>query len=454
MTFQLHVNPLDPDIIAAETPEGETVYTVGNKDDDGYATNITEFRVIDLENVANYVSLNEDGSVVSAIDTTGLKMDFVWSDNYTKVSVSLVLNNGTDQLTQNIDLTEEISTDLDIFYSGSGQPPSKRSIAEYFAREITSEVQGTPKTLGLKRRQMPRSYANVLITVTSCGEPETNAKVYANALLDYSSTTGEHKGIAHYTGIQTATPGVYKIKIPTKPAPKVREVVDKICDSVKAVLSDACTFYGWLEEITSFQRHKPDALICFAVGRALPLAFPQLRLLRIYRFCKSIFKGFHALCKVEDICNKISKYVDPVLDYLEARQVLFTPTALFPRGYAIETQGKVISIPRGSSTITTYFAITDNQVSPKITTLNVSPPDPAPYQDYVVTVTYKCYSTDTVVSMTIVGTDGYSDGATCSGGPSCSLSVPGAVALVQDTVTVRIFHLGVAVLTRTLIIIF
>ena len=40
--------------------------------------------------------------------------------------------------------------------------------------------------------------------------------------------------------------------------------------------------------------------------------------------------------------------------------------------------------------------------------------------------------------MTIDGTDGYTDTISCANGPTCVLQVPGAEALVVDTVTISI----------------
>ena len=40
--------------------------------------------------------------------------------------------------------------------------------------------------------------------------------------------------------------------------------------------------------------------------------------------------------------------------------------------------------------------------------------------------------------MTIVGTDDYVDSTSCGNGPTCVLHVPGAEALVVDTVTITI----------------
>jgi hypothetical protein len=70
------------------------------------------------------------------------------------------------------------------------------------------------------------------------------------------------------------------------------------------------------------------------------------------------------------------------------------------------------------------------------------PAHPAPFQDYTVTIQIACAPPGAVVTISISGTDGYSDSTSCvvdsSGRATCQLAVPGAAAGVVDTVTVQI----------------
>lgn len=82
------------------------------------------------------------------------------------------------------------------------------------------------------------------------------------------------------------------------------------------------------------------------------------------------------------------------------------------------------------------FTIENDQNDVRITGLLVAPFDPAPGEDYVVTASYECYGSNIHVNMSIIGTDHYIGHSICTSGPSCTLYVPGAEALVQDLVTV------------------
>ena len=97
-----------------------------------------------------------------------------------------------------------------------------------------------------------------------------------------------------------------------------------------------------------------------------------------------------------------------------------------------------------------FFGLLHNDLL--ITQFTVQPFDPAPYEDYVVTVSYECYSSNLVVQMHIIGTDYYTKNIYCFSGPSCVLRVPGAVALVRDLVTVTAQDNSVQVERRVIIL--
>lgn len=138
------------------------------------------------------------------------------------------------------------------------------------------------------------------------------------------------------------------------------------------------------------------------------------------------------------ICDAVSGIIDPVIDNFNEQNIFFKPYAIFPDGNTVSAEGQILDLPPGSSVVSTTFNIVNDNSRVSIVSTTVVPTDPNPFESYAVTVFYECYSINTVVIMTIVGTDGYVDSTSCGNGPTCVLFVPGAEALVVDTVTISI----------------
>lgn len=239
-----------------------------------------------------------------------------------------------------------------------------------------------------------------------------------------------------------------QVLIPTSEVSDIGDTAEKICNKIEMILGKVCDTYSKVNDFVSlFSKHEADSIICFSLGKGLQIAFPALRVLPVYRFCKTAFKGLKSYCNYanRDLGNEATPakllcdalpLVDNGIDILQQTDILFTPSAIFPPGNTVTAQGRVLRIPPGFSSINGMFAIENDQNELSITQFTVQPFDPAPVEDYVVTVSYECYSSNLVVYMSIIGTDNYRDSTTCFGGPSCVLQVPGAEALVRDFVTV------------------
>ena len=457
-TLNLFTNPLDPVIIGAKTPDGDNIYMIGEKDSNGNPTKVQRFEVVDLDGNSTFTKLDENGTITSAVDSSGMTMKFEWDSDYTSVHVILVLPDLSQQITINIDLTDNTTNaTLDI----EDELYDKRSVDDNeMPRERHYSHVNHAKKEARSKRDTTNS-ARVSINVLSCGQPEPDAIVKADASFDDSTT--------RYTADPSDTSGLYYIYIPTVASSTIGETIGEVCSAVEMVLDEACSWYGKVKKYTSyFTKHSVDKLVCYYLGNGIKLVFPQLRLIPVYKFCKTIFKAANYYCdkinapivsgvidkkKSEYICELITDYTDNAIDFFRDTDVSLTPFAIFPAGHTVTGSSKVLSLPPGSSVVSTTFTI-DDGTSLQITSLTVVPADPDPGQNYVVTVQYECYTSSTSVVMSIVGTDGHTDTTGCSGGPSCILNVPGAEALVRDTVTVRISDPSSPTITRTAFIVF
>ena len=456
-SFKLHVNPLDPIIMSVETSEGDTIYMLGNKTSDGLPQSINEFHIENGEETT-YVKLDSDGLLTSAINNDGLQMDLFWNENFTMLHISLVLGNGSEQVSVNIDLDEPVDNNFTDFEEAEVTSTMKRSVPKHTQNYIQR----------IKRQSdgVSQNFANIAVSVESCSQPESDAIVYADVLLDYDQDTGSHGGSVRYSGIKTQLPGTYHILIPTSKASDIGDMAEKICDKIEMILGKVCDIYSKTNDfVRLFSKHEADSVICFLLGRGLQTAFPALRVVPVYRFCKTAFKGLKSYCKYANkdlgngftpanlVCDALP-LVDNGVDILRQTDILFTPSAIFPQGNRVTVQGRVLSLPPGFSSITDndMFTVENDQSDLSITQFIVQPFDPVPDEDYAVTVSYKCYSSNFRVHMSIIGTDSYTDSTSCFSGPSCVLHVPGAEALVRDLVTVTAQDTSVTIVRRIIIL--
>ncbi len=440
VSFKLHVNPADPVIMSAETSEGDVIYMLGNKSKDtGIPTSVNEFRV-ENDDSTTLISVNNDGTLGSAYDNDGSQISLVWDANQTTVHVSIVFNNGSEQLTINVNFSEPIGNITD---READQIFTKRSLYG----QAYPQDKAKSKT---KRQSSTQTYASVFVSTETCNEPESNAAIFADVFLDYGQQRGSYEQSAQYNGIKTSTNGEYEVRIPTSLTSDVGERSEAICDAIEMKLSEVCDIYSKANRVTKFVSGK-DFAFCFLLGNGLRLAFPALRLFPIFRFCKNIFKPLKWYCKnanedikftetspVELLCDSLP-LVDNGVDFHSTKNILLTPSAVFPQGNRVQGESRVLSIRPGDSQISDIFHIVNDRARIQIMHFSVTPSDPAPAQKYTVAVSFSCYSsTSLVVMMSIVGTDGYSNVVTCYTGPDCFLLVPGAKALVRDDIVVDI----------------
>ena len=444
-TFQLHVSSTDPAIITATTPEGDTVIALGNKSDEGIPVNVEEFRVIDADGGETFVSLNEIGELSSAIDSMGTQFFFQWGSNYTSVNVMFVSVNSTEQFSINIDLTEAIIDDENnVTKRDADDIQFSKRVTKTAEDEVPRNVIRNEKQIRQKR-QVSQTSATVRVTVETCQTPQQNALVIADGFLGYDNSTGSYETYNVYYGVETSVPGLYLISVPTKPS---SIVVENFCDSVEMALTNTCDIWDKVSKVTNvFTKVKPETIICTALERAakIYLQFEFITAI-INKICKQVFVGFNVYCDrpstdtspADLICDAVSGIIDPVVDIFNKQNIFFEPYAVFPDGNTVRAEGQILDLPPGSSVVSTTFNIVNDDSRVSIVSTTVVPADPDPGESYAVTVVYECYSINTVVIMTIVGTDGYTDSVSCANGPTCVLQVPGAAALVVDTVTISI----------------
>lgn len=414
----------------------------GDKDEDGNALSIGSLTFDDASGNTTSVAFNPNTTLIDRIGTSsGDYLNFEWSEDLESVRVTGVSSDGTSQITIHISLNSSVpSTDI------------RRSV-----QSIHSEEVGDNQHNLKKRQSTSGGVATILVDVKRCIQPEPDAEVFATAYLDYQETaTGfESDGETTYQAFPTHVPGTFDIRIPVEPRSTIASDVAEICTKAADAVGKACTVLGILDKYTPI---KVETVICNAlrahpIGRLLALACDRgFRALRTY--CSTLGASIVPVDPIVGtatgvpnyasiICDGISAVsgnLDQIIDSSKTTNILLQPYAVFPDGYTISALNQVVELHPGIGGLTVaQFTIQDDRTLPEITSLTVSPPDPAPNQDYVAVITYVCASSTTLITMSIVGTDGYTNEIHCFGElSSCVLNVPGAHELVVDTVTIVI----------------
>ena len=419
-TFVIHSNPVDPILMEAKTPDGDKVFLVGTKDSRGAPRKVDFFHIIDQSGNVTDVYLGDNGRPVDATDDSGARITFSWGDNYTSVHLDVVNSDRTSQVNINIDLVENMN----------GTLRQKREINKL----VDLEVQHKPETFPLKqRRQANSNIAIVTINVTSCGIPEVGARVGAE--IGYKKQSLMYTSVLETFGEVTDTEGIFKVTLPIELASESADT----CNSVEETIEEICAWYlgdSGQESITF--------LICHMLNGVLPGSMQRADG-NLFKLCLNSFIGFEVYCgdrtdrtdtdqtRSVTVCDRVTGVSDSALEVHEGSSILFKPYAVFENGQKVHANGKMLELVPG-----TIGSFVIENTSPAVKNLVVEPVDPDPLEDYVVNVTYTCTTANVNVTMEIVGTDGYNNTVICNGGTTCTLYVPGAEALVEDTVTVGI----------------
>ena len=425
--------------------DGEQLQILGDKDSTGIASKVNSLVFDGKKGVTTFVSLNENTSLPDKVSTeSGVQIQLEWREDLSMVHVTAVSPDGKLQVTVNVDLN--VTAD---------NVNVKRDVKEQ------KSVHQTART---KRQSGDGNVASIPVTVYQCGEPETEARVYGQALLSYDEDIMQWTGEKLYQAVSTDTDGVYHIQVFTGTQSPIAEDIENVCKLVVAILGGSC-------QIASIFTEAQEKKVCNEIEQASRQLTTAISgdFDVVTRACDAAFRAFRLYCNTftevsstggqsvtDSVCGSVS-LSDSLIDLFETETIFFLPYAEFPDGNRVEAAGQVIEIPPGATGLLPHsFTLQDDMAEPVITSLIVSPEDPLPREDYVVNVTYICPTESLNVTMDIVGTDNYTNLITCTGLTYlCSLEVPGAEELVRDLVTVNLRDPEVGFsLTRQVIVVF
>ena len=419
--FALFSNPGDPLLLRARTAHGEQVDYFGEKDARGVPLSCSTIETRLSSGASALIQLDGLGRPVHGLSSNGVSMDILWLSDH-EISFSATSPDGRGQVSVVVDLlTQQTSQPL---VSMLESPPRAMPYATRFP--------GT--TGGLNDWQLNE-------VTTAFGASSTESRVMVSRCAAPVNDAFVEMLVTPEAGAAYALPGThvgagqYLVTIPSSPSDGA-ERAGEICEGTAATLDLACLV---IEVLGPAAPH----LVCGAVAAAISAVGGLPGAPAILAACEVLFSGVIVYCETlgqgipggPSIAEVLCEDLPDLIDRFVQGDVALQPSANI-RGGGVFTAAPQVAPAVGPFPDFTISATGQVQIG----RFFAIPPDPAPQQGYTATAEILCAPPSTRVVLSIVGTDGYTDSATCfvTGDSTCSIAVPGAAAGVVDTVRAEV----------------
>lgn len=419
-------NSSDPLLVIAKSDDGGTVEFYGKRDGNGMPSKVDQI-VIKKQADTTYYHLDQFNRPNKIITHTGIEFQLDWvADKH--IALTVISNDGKTQINTEVKMMrhgygDQIQTSKLQNYSRSG-----RKIKVGFTPDLQVDLSTPNGIQGIN--------GTAEVNVTKCTAP-SDATVFVNAY----STSGVLLG--HFPSTRVST-GKYSYTMPDGIAPNINP--KDACSKIADVLSMACT----LNTPTLI------ATLCPALAAAIAssgiggvVAGP------IFAACEKIAAGLEMYCLVID--GSAAPGAPSLAERICAAELL-------DRDFKedIVLRAGVLGIPNNfygpSKTVLPNTPFPTLSIDlPGVTmikTLKLTPAAPAPYVDFRASSEVSCLKQGSVVTISVVGTDGYTDHETFTittfqSSGTFYLDVPGAAPGVRDDVTLKIKLPDGTTVTRT-----
>lgn len=451
----IYTNPGDPLLVDMPAADGGKIEAYGEKSADGLATALTALRYQDASQTgadATWVEFDSAGNVTQITGADGSTISFNWTSETTAVLTGV-----------SADGTRQVETEVDLAAAASGRLRSPRVFSRErlgvaprggrrLAARVVDEVEGTVRSVRSQRVTAVEA-ASASISKRSAFADTGAAQVYVHVTRCGSAVDGAMVSVtldnpyrplpATYTARSTGTSGEYVATVPVVPVSNAGERAEEICKSLEGILDLGCKFAKVSEGQESY--------VCITLAAAIDAALlgPTGEGAGILAACEAGYAALKAYCSTlgadggegspsiaaHFICGNIKGFVDraqrdPAQNL--ALQAWANAKGLPPASSASQTVAPTGPFP----SLSIEFPNTGPIVHPIV----LSPADPAPGEGYVASVRIECVSPDTLVTLSVAGSDGYTDSTSISvqGDSTAELFVPGADAGVGDLISIQI----------------
>jgi len=415
----LFSEPTAPELLSFKASDGSLVTFYGTKDPNAITTSVTSAILqTPAPNPQRYFTIFGDGRPTGFVTPDGHRFGFEWTSD-TQVVVSVVTPDGEVQAKHSFTLPLPQTATVAIV------PQSQQLTHSSTSASLSSLINSADLIV-----------ATLTANVTACGDPVSGALTTAAFTAALSGST--------YGGVMDEiSPGVYQRQFPNFPAAIDPTTIENSCTAIVEPIENVCNVLQ-PDGAPSLSNFMTDGGGCLALAvDAGVLGGPGVAA-GVLAACVAIFKTTDTACglaKADALCSDISavhNLFDP-----DGVHVEVTAQAT---GFAPATNS--LDIPGSTTAASVDVALSG---PPTVQFFSTTPIDPAPFQGYVATANLTCLGPQMAITLSISGTDGYTQSDVCGAGVNvCSMSVPGGAAGVVDTISVSV---GASVL-RTIQLVF
>lgn len=413
----VYTNSTDPLLVSAKSDDGFVADFFGRRDANGVPAKI-ELIVVKKQTDTIYYYLDAMSRPNRIVTNTGVEYLLDWVTN-TNVSLTAVSNDGQTQ----------INTLVKMMLNPSGQHNNQVS------RIINHSRKGRSLALGFKPGINNIQTANVTaringtahINITRCGFPASVNDVFVKAW----ARSGEY--IGSFPGALVSQ-GKFSYTIPDAAAAVVPP--GEICSKIEGILADVCSYKG-PELIAALCPALSVAIASSGIGAPAAAA--------LIAACPKIAAGLELYCATLGYDADVN--VSLAQRICQAEHINRKFTDLVIRGVVHAIPNNIYGPSQIVQVIPPNTSFPDLAIElPPVTTirsLKLTPSAPPANVDFIAETEVYCLKAGSVVTVSVVGTDGYTDEVTMTitsaqNSGTFSLSVPGADPGVRDDITVKI----------------
>lgn len=459
--FEFPQNPSDPTILNSVFEDGAKISFLGTKDTQtGDVLSVDRF-FVEEEDGATIIAQVQDNRLTSISNSEdGFDMELQWQSE-TQVAIKATLGGKSYSV--------EVDTAAQSTSGDSSQPQEPPLVSFPMSPRTNANTQpNNNRDRSLLERALPRKLQGlrrVILELTRCGFTYTEAVVRLSYTLQGEGQTESDS----VWGSPLSDGSGYFFWVPTQIEDNLQIVVDA-CEAVVPTIDLVCDD---LQVGGAMGSPALRAAVCVGLAAAIDviIAGPTGEGAAIAVACERALNKANKACAVIDpsfptpdlpgggsvpapvdidlvkeICNAI-EVDEPFL----ATTWDLSARIIYPLGSSFlaqvgEVTGAVIP-PELDDFMLGTTELEDDPV-PIIENLKTDPFNPDPNQGYVTTATSRCVNGNSgqSVSLSIVGTDGYTDSTICvpatAEASDCVLIVPGATAGVLDVLTAEILPSG------------
>lgn len=429
--FNVNLDPTDYSLATIFSPQGDSIFIFGDKDETGLPVLMRDVIINPHDGDGpTEISLNEEGNPTKVTTPNGVVMLFEWIDTR-KAALTLLDPNSEEQLNTFIDFDKSTDT------------KNSRSVNAQFVRTGKTQMSVTPlanikKSKDISTRSGTNGEKRGNLSIKQCNV-STNSECWVDA---YSYSGMPHSGLGKYMGRLKCInigKGEYQYMLPQGVVGEHHDLAEH-CDLVMGILSGICQVSNTLGPAYKNAICLQISAGIAAGGISVPVAlgFEAACVTLNYSleiFCHTTgmqaatwgdsFTGADALCAV--VKEMHLEWDDPLL---------FVPTVS-------ALPSDITGIPKsweGTGSLPNLEVNWGSQ--PQISQFNLNPAAPTEGQGYVATADLYCLPAGAIITLSIVGTDGYTNANVFVVGDeinySATLYVPGAASGVKDICTIKL----------------